>query len=174
MEEGDDQNALRNPAHFIAAAGQYSYAITRDGVFSWGMGENYVLGNRDDCNEFFPYKLDPRMFEEHVAVQIGCGTQHTVALVLESNEAQIPELNDAAFTSETVPAKTETKEIEEDQIEEEKPIKEEVEAVPVEITENLEPVELKTRSIEEVAGGEEEIIESQNSMKRLKIEDIQQ
>jgi hypothetical protein len=38
------------------------------------MGENYVLGNRDDENEFKPYKLDPRMFENNNVVMMGCGT----------------------------------------------------------------------------------------------------
>ena len=32
------------------------------------MGENYVLGNREDSNEFKPYKLDARMFEEKKVV----------------------------------------------------------------------------------------------------------
>jgi alpha-tubulin suppressor-like RCC1 family protein len=43
-------------------------------VYSWGMGENFVLGNREDNNEFKPYKLDPRMFEEKKVLQMACGT----------------------------------------------------------------------------------------------------
>lgn len=49
----------------VCASGQYCYAVAAGlgKVFSWGMGENYVLGNRDDANEFKPHTLDPRMFE---------------------------------------------------------------------------------------------------------------
>ena len=80
LAEGESADQLRKPAQSIYAAGQYCYAICGDEVYSWGMGENYVLGNRDDCNQFKPYKLDPRMFEEHKVLMMGCGTQHCVAL----------------------------------------------------------------------------------------------
>jgi len=65
LEEGDDEKELRKPAQSIGAAGQYCYAVCGKEVYSWGMGENYVLGNRMDDNEFLPYKIDPRMFENN-------------------------------------------------------------------------------------------------------------
>ena len=43
-------------------------------VYAWGMGENYVLGNRKDENEFFPELLHPKMFEENTVVQMACDT----------------------------------------------------------------------------------------------------
>jgi len=56
----------------VSAKGNYCYAIVQkdegNEVYSWGMGENYVLGNRDDENEFKPYKLHPKMFEENKVV----------------------------------------------------------------------------------------------------------
>ena len=61
-------------------------------MYSWGLGENYVLGNREDDNEFKPYKLEPAMFENNKVIMIGCGTQHTVALTLDGPESTIPEL----------------------------------------------------------------------------------
>lgn len=78
--EDDEQN---KKVTRITAAGNYTYAIVsnKNEVYSWGMGENYVLGNRDDQNEFKPFKLDPRMFEEKKVLQIACGTQHVVALI---------------------------------------------------------------------------------------------
>lgn len=97
LAEGEIASDVRKPATHINAAGQYSYAICSDGVYSWGMGENYVLGNREDDNEFVPYKLDPRMFENNKAVMIGCGTMHTVALTTDGPESKVPELNQAAF-----------------------------------------------------------------------------
>lgn len=44
------------------------------------MGENYVLGSRDDENLYTPYELDPRMFFEENIIMIKCGGQHVVAL----------------------------------------------------------------------------------------------
>jgi hypothetical protein len=63
------------------------------------MGENYVLGNRDDCNQFTPYLLDPRMFEENPVVMMALGTMHAVALVKESPEAAMPELDSTKFAA---------------------------------------------------------------------------
>ena len=83
----------------IAAAGHYNYALMAgtNEVYSWGMGENYVLGNRDDCNQFTPYLLDPRMFEENIVAQIACGTMHTCALTKESADATLPVLDASKF-----------------------------------------------------------------------------
>jgi len=56
------------------------------------MGENYVLGNRQDDNEFVPYKLDPRMFEENKVVMMALGTQHAVALTKDGSDAPFPQV----------------------------------------------------------------------------------
>ena len=61
------------------------------------MGENYVLGNRKDDNQFTPYLIDPRMYEENTVAMIACGTQHTVALALASPDGKIPELDKTKF-----------------------------------------------------------------------------
>jgi len=50
LQDADVEADVRKRARQVQAAGQYSYAVCNDGVYSWGMGENYVLGNRDDCN----------------------------------------------------------------------------------------------------------------------------
>lgn len=92
LEEGDDPAVCRKPATHVSAAGQYCYAVCGDEVYSWGMGENYVLGNRDDVNEFYPYKLDPRMFEGHKVIMMGLGTQHAVALAHDGSGGAIPTL----------------------------------------------------------------------------------
>jgi hypothetical protein len=94
LAEGENETEVRKPAIQINAAGQYSYAICKDGVYSWGMGENYVLGNRDDNNEFKPYKLDPRMFEENRVAMIACGTMHVVVLTHDSPDGKMPELTE--------------------------------------------------------------------------------
>lgn len=56
------------------------------------MGENYVLGNRDDNNEFKPYKLDPRMFENREVIMMALGTMHAVALVKADEALPSPQL----------------------------------------------------------------------------------
>lgn len=38
------------------------------------MGENYVLGTRDDENMFKPYTVNPKMFDELPVLMVGCGT----------------------------------------------------------------------------------------------------
>lgn len=48
------------------------------------MGENYVLGSRDDDNQYVPYKVHPKMFEEMPVLMVGAGTQHVVVLTGES------------------------------------------------------------------------------------------
>lgn len=61
------------------------------------MGENYVLGNRDDCNQFTPYLLDPRMFEENPVAMMALGTMHAVSLCKESPDATMPVLDSSKF-----------------------------------------------------------------------------
>lgn len=75
-------------------------------VYSWGMGENYVLGNRDDRNEFTPYLLDPRMFENNKVIMMACGTQHCVALTKDSPESADLQLDPTKFVVEQVAEKT--------------------------------------------------------------------
>jgi hypothetical protein len=48
------------------------------------MGENYVLGSRDDDNQHTPYKVHPKMFEEMPVLMVGTGTQHIVVLTTDS------------------------------------------------------------------------------------------
>jgi len=38
------------------------------------MGSSYVLGNRDEENEYRPYKVNPKMFEEFPVRDVGLGT----------------------------------------------------------------------------------------------------
>ena len=104
LAEGESAAQLRKPAQAVYAAGQYSYAICGDEVYSWGMGENYVLGNRDDCNQFKPYKLDPRMFEGHKVTMMGLGTQHAVA-VASTTEVRAEPAEEEAKVTVAEPAK---------------------------------------------------------------------
>jgi hypothetical protein len=44
------------------------------------MGYNYVLGNREEDNEFEPIKVHPKMFYECQVREVGTGSQHVVVL----------------------------------------------------------------------------------------------
>ena len=48
------------------------------------MGSNYVLGTRDEDNEFEPRLVHPKQFLEHRVDQIGLGVQHVVVLTTAS------------------------------------------------------------------------------------------
>lgn len=59
------------------------------------MGSNYVLGNREEENEFKPYKVHPKMFEELPILQIACGTQHVVVLTTDKQDSKdLPEFEE--------------------------------------------------------------------------------
>ena len=104
LEEGDNESEVRKNITQIAASGHYTYALEKSGsVYSWGIGENYVLGSREDDNQYKPYLLHPKMFEENKVAMVSLGTQHVVALGLESAEAKVPELDVSKFVA---PAKT--------------------------------------------------------------------
>ena len=42
--------------------GHYNYALCEESneVYAWGLGENYVLGTRDDENEYEPKLVHPK------------------------------------------------------------------------------------------------------------------
>jgi hypothetical protein len=50
------------------------------------MGSNYVLGSREEENEYRPYKVHPKMFEEFPVREVGCGTMHVVVLTTNDKE----------------------------------------------------------------------------------------
>jgi len=61
------------------------------------MGDNYVLGNRDDKNEFKPYKVSPKMFKEQKVVQLSSGINHVVALTLSEGTETVPAMDLTKF-----------------------------------------------------------------------------
>ena len=66
----------------VYACGHYCYALaqTNNEMYAWGMGDNYVLGTRDDENEFEPKLVHPKQFMENRVRQVGTGVQHVVVL----------------------------------------------------------------------------------------------
>jgi len=63
------------PISKVFAGNFYNYALdeSNNELYSWGMGENYVLGTRDDENSFEPVKVHPKMFFENTVNVVGTG-----------------------------------------------------------------------------------------------------
>lgn len=53
------------------------------------MGDSYVLGNREEDNQFKPYKVHPKMYEELPVKDMALGTQHVVVLTTANQELEI-------------------------------------------------------------------------------------
>ena len=68
-------------------------------LYAWGMGDNYVLGTREDDNEFKPKLVNPKHFLENRVKQIGTGVQHLVFLTTASKEEDscIPDFDKASL-----------------------------------------------------------------------------
>lgn len=74
-DDGDERNfSIENPTQIpkfteeiaisrIGCSMNFNYAISEksNDVYTWGMGESYVLGNKKDDNEVEPFKI-PREF----------------------------------------------------------------------------------------------------------------
>ena len=175
MAEGDDPNQVRKICTQVVAAGQFSYAVMGDQkeVYSWGMGENYVLGNRDDCNQFTPYLLDPRMFEENPVVMMACGTQHSVALSKAGADAVMPEIDKTKFVEVKVP-KSPVAAKKTPKVAETKPETTEVSknvGDDVASVKSIGSAASKKRSHREFAEGQPEQAEIGSAVKKLKIEE---
>lgn len=93
--------------------GHYCYALCEESneVYAWGMGDNYVLGTRDDENEFEPKLVHPQQFMKNRVRHIGTGVQHVVILTTAEQEAHssIPALNKTVLTQRFELPKDETK-----------------------------------------------------------------
>jgi hypothetical protein len=58
------------------------------------MGYSYVLGTKQEENEEVPKKVHPMQFHKLPVKQIGCGSQHVVALVTASeDDLELPKLD---------------------------------------------------------------------------------
>jgi hypothetical protein len=82
----------------VFAASHYCYCFSEETneLYSWGMGDDYVLGTRDDENVYVPQKVHPKMFYECKIRHIGCGTSHLAVLTAatpESSSEQPPQFD---------------------------------------------------------------------------------
>ena len=71
----------------IYASNNYSYAasFTEQKVYSWGFGENYILGNlKDDDNEKEPFEISKEFFNNSYIDQLSLGNQHVMVALTKS------------------------------------------------------------------------------------------
>lgn len=73
---------FKQPVDHVFSAADYNYALQKESneLYSWGRGDNYVLGTRDDENVFEPYLVPPKMFHEMPVLSVGAGSNHVVVL----------------------------------------------------------------------------------------------
>ena len=64
----------------IASSMNYNYAIDfeNNNVYSWGMGESYLLGNKSDRNENIPFSIPREFYYNMIVDQISLGAQHVI------------------------------------------------------------------------------------------------
>lgn len=62
-------------------------------TYSWGLGECYVLGTKEDDSVFEPFNVHPKQYYEAKVRYVGCGDQHVVVLCSKNaDEDEVPEL----------------------------------------------------------------------------------
>jgi len=86
----------------VFACGHYCYALaeTSNELYAWGMGENYVLGTREDDNEFEPKLVNPMQFMKNRVKQVGTGVQHVVFLTTADQDpsSRVPTFEQVSLT----------------------------------------------------------------------------
>jgi regulator of chromosome condensation len=68
----------------IASGGHFNYAVTVSGqVFSWGQGDNYVLGTGSERSESRPALVNPKLFNSEAVLCAVAGGQHGLFLTTD-------------------------------------------------------------------------------------------
>ena len=98
----------------VFARGHFCYALAEstNELYSWGMGENYVLGTREEDNEFEPVLVNPKQFMEKRVKHVGTGVQHIVVLTTADKDpsSRIPQFDKDSLTKRFELPKEEIKE----------------------------------------------------------------
>ena len=81
--------------HKIFAGKDFCYAVNTESnaTYSWGLGECYVLGTKEDESVFEPFNVHPKQYYEAKVRYVGCGDQHVVVLCSRNaDDDEVPEL----------------------------------------------------------------------------------
>ena len=73
----------------ISSGAHFNYAITATGqLYSWGQGDNFVLGNQREDSEGHPRLVNPGLFNSDAVVVAAAGGQHALFLTAELQSQQ--------------------------------------------------------------------------------------
>ena len=77
-----------NEVNEISAAYQSFYArnINNNKVYSWGVGDSYILGNKKEKSEKNPYLIDNKFYKNMKVSQLDMGCSH-IAVLLTKNDS---------------------------------------------------------------------------------------
>ena len=80
-----------NTVDDIYSRNQYFYAKNNklNKVYSWGMGDSYVLGNRKEKSEPTPYLVNHLFFKNLYVKDLALGSAHVVTLLIENKDMKI-------------------------------------------------------------------------------------
>ena len=86
-----------NTVNEIYAKNQYFYAKnnTNNKVYSWGLGENYVLGNRKEKAENNPYLLNHLFFKNLYVSDLALGSAHVAVFLTEKKKYEYEYINES-------------------------------------------------------------------------------
>lgn len=88
-----DKFSVDNPIESVLSYTNYSYAInySKQKFFSWGFGENYILGNQENKNQPTPFEIPKEFYKGFEVKRIGLGSQHVIAClknnIVKSNDS---------------------------------------------------------------------------------------
>lgn len=82
----------------IYSGGSFNYCITEENaVYSWGCGDQFVLGTRNEDTQYEPYRVNPKQFNEMKVLELGLGSQHVVFLAVKDPNFEKPKLDESVF-----------------------------------------------------------------------------
>lgn len=57
-------------------------------VYSWGIGNSYVLGNKDEDTVYTPQEVKPEQYKNLNPISVSCGTLHVVVKAINPDEKE--------------------------------------------------------------------------------------
>lgn len=82
---------LPEPVARIASGAHFNYAVTLAGaVYSWGQGDNYVLGTGHEHTESTPVQINPQFFNTESVLCAVAGGQHSLFLTTDLSSHSRP------------------------------------------------------------------------------------
>jgi len=76
---------LQGACSLVACGTAVSYAVSKDGCYSWGMGTNGQLGTGEDDDVWSPNIIKSKQMEGREVLSASSGGQHTVILARDKN-----------------------------------------------------------------------------------------